>query len=85
MTEAQRPSDLDEMNRLLQQAAALLHQAVDAGARARSLSPDARKAVDRQWEQFLGSFVQHLKQKGREQGVNLLSGISFARVLAWGK
>jgi hypothetical protein len=85
MAEAQRPPDLDEMNRLLQQASALLREAVEAGARARSLGPEGRKAVDREWEQFLGSFVQHLKQKGRERGENLLSGISFARVLAWGK
>lgn len=85
MAEPQRPPDLAEMNRLLQEASVLLRQAVEAAAAARSLGPDAKKAVDREWEQFLGSFVQHLKQKGRERGENLLAGISFARVLAWGK
>ncbi|HEY3366986.1 MAG TPA: hypothetical protein VGK74_18190 [Symbiobacteriaceae bacterium] len=78
-------TELDEMTNLLEQASSLLRQAADAGARARSQGPEARRAVDREWEAFLGGFISHLKQKGREQGENLLAGISFSRVLAWGK
>jgi hypothetical protein len=41
--------------------------------------------VDHEWEAFLGSFIRHMKLRGRERGENLLAGISFTRVLAWGK
>lgn len=85
MAEVYPLSELDEMNQLLAQASALLRQAVDVGARARNQGPDARRAVDREWEAFLGSFISHLKQRGRERGENLLAGISFTRVMAWGK
>jgi hypothetical protein len=77
--------ELDEMNRLLEQASVLLQQAVDVGARLRSQGPEARRAVDHEWEAFLGRFIRHMKLRGRERGENLLAGISFTRVLAWGK
>lgn len=78
-------SEIQEMNRLLGQASELLRQAVDAGARARDGGPDARRAVDHQWEAFLADFIRHLKAKGRERGENLLAGISFTRVMTGAK
>lgn len=85
MTGVERVDDMEEMTRLLEQASALLQQAVETGARLRGQGPEARRSVDQKWEAFLGSFVTHLKQKGRERGENLLAGISFSRVLAWSK
>jgi hypothetical protein len=75
-------TELAEMNQLLQQASVLLREAVTVGARARDLGPEARRAVDREWEAFLGGFFRHLKQCGQERGENLLAGISFARVMS---
>lgn len=85
MSIQQSPAPLAEMTRLLAEASHLLEHAVDAGARARDLGPDARRAVDREWEAFLAHFIGHLKQRGRERGENLLAGISFSRILAGGK
>lgn len=85
MTGARPASELEEMNRLLGEASALLRQAADAGALARARGPEARRMVDREWETFLGGFLGYLKQKGRERGENLLAGISFARILSWTK
>lgn len=85
MASVERVDDMEEMTRLLEQASVLLQQAVDKGARLRGQGADLRRSVDQQWEAFLGSFVGHLKQKGREQGENLLAGISFTRVLARSK
>lgn len=85
MAEPMATSKVDEMNRLLQEASRLLQQAVDAGADARAAGPDARKAVDREWERFLGGFWSYLRQKGRERGENLIAGISFGRIMAGGK
>lgn len=73
------------MRHLLEQASDLLRQAVDVGARARSQSPGARQAVDREWEAFLALFLRHLREKGRERGENLLAGISFSRVMSLGR
>lgn len=78
-------TEIDEMRGLLQQASELLRRAVDAGARARDQAPEARRAVDREWEAFLAGFLGYLRQKGRERGENLLAGISFSRVMAGGK
>lgn len=85
MTGVERVDELQEMHRLLEQASALLRQAVDKAAPLRAQGPEARRLVDREWEAFLGTFVGHLKQKGRERGENLLAGISFSRVLAASK
>jgi hypothetical protein len=85
MAEPISATKLEEMNRILQEAAALLQRAVDVGAAARGEGPEATKAVDREWERFLGGFLGYLRQKGRERGENLLAGISFARVMAGGK
>lgn len=85
MAEPSSTTRLAEMNRLLQEASTLLQQAVDLGANARGEGPEMRKAVDREWERFLGGFLGHLRQKGRERGENLLGGISFTRVMAGGK
>lgn len=81
MAEGLPLTELDEMNRLLQQASDLLYRAVDTGARARDRGPEIRKAVDREWEAFLGGFLGHLRRRGRERGENLLAGISFSRIL----
>lgn len=73
---------LDEMARLLQQATDHLHQAVEVGARTRSQGPEARRAVDQQWENFMVDFLGYLKKVGREHNENLLAGVSFTRILA---
>lgn len=85
MAEPVPVSRLEEMNRLLQEATQILQRAVDAGAAARDEGTESRKAVDREWERFLGGVWHYLRQKGRERGENLTAGISFARIMMGGK
>lgn len=85
MAEPMPSSKVEEMNRLLQEACQLLQQAVDVGVSARDEGPEARKAVDREWERFMGTIWTYLRQKGRERGENLIAGVSLARVMMGGR
>lgn len=85
MAERMPVSKVEEMNRLLQEASQILQQAVDVGVMARDEGAESRKAVDREWERFIGGLWAYLRQKGRERGENLIAGVSLTRVMMGGK
>lgn len=85
MAERMSVSTVEEMSRLLQDAGHLLQRAVDVGVRARDEGAESRKAVDREWERFIGGLWSYLRQKGRERGENLTAGVSFTRIMMGGK
>lgn len=78
------PAAISALRADLAQVAAQLRGAVDRSMVLRAAGPDARHEIDRLWEQFLGDFLAHVKQRGREQGQNLFGGLSFTRIMARG-
>jgi hypothetical protein len=43
----------------------------------------AKKEVGQKWEAFLGQFFGYVREKGKENRVNLMGLISFARLRKW--
>lgn len=85
MAERMSVSKVEEMSRLLQEASLVLQRAVDVGVCARDEGAESRKAVDREWERFIGGLWTYLRHKGRERGENLIGGVSLTRVMMGGK
>lgn len=57
-----------------------LRRAVDASVEIRSRGEEDAKNIAKIWESFLGGFIEHIRQKGKETGQNLLADISFMNI-----
>jgi hypothetical protein len=64
----------------LQHALAHLETALNQSVRAALANEVQKKAIGRQWEQFLGEFMGHIRDTGKKSGLNLLGLVSFPRV-----
>ncbi|MBP0725323.1 hypothetical protein J5Y03_08980 [Bacillus sp. RG28] len=43
-------------------------------------NPSSKKSIGKIWEEFLGTFFNKVRSKGKENNVNLLSLISFPKL-----
>lgn len=64
----------------LKQALTHLDQALQATISSMRENPAAKKALGSLWEEFLGSFFGRVRTVGKENKINLLSLISFAKL-----
>ncbi|RJQ27500.1 MAG: hypothetical protein C4589_08285 [Peptococcaceae bacterium] len=74
------------MNRLeliearLGEALGMIREAVDHSVEVMGEDSASERRVALLWEDFLGDFFSHLKQKSKEKKRNLLGIVSFARI-----
>lgn len=74
-------ADVGELEEILQKTSIKVRQAVDTSISIKASGADANQQVAKMWETFLKEFIGYVKQKGRETGQNLFSGISFHKVM----
>ena len=64
----------------LRQALSHIESAINSSIIAGVEDPSGKKLIGQKWEFFLGQFFEYARAKGKEQRVNLLGWISFARI-----
>lgn len=71
----------DEIKQHLGEAYRHLNEALLLSIQAVKTNKAQEKPIASQWESFLGSFFRNVRQQGKENRLNLLSIVSFAKVM----
>jgi hypothetical protein len=64
----------------LRQALAHLETALNQSVSTVLKNEAAKREIGQKWEGFLGEFFRYIREKGKENKVNLLGWISFPRI-----
>lgn len=74
-------ADVNELENKLKLTMRELKECVELSIQIRKEDPEAKKRIDKYWEQFLRHFLEHVRRREKESGEELLKGISFWKML----
>jgi hypothetical protein len=73
-------SELNELENKMKLSMKSIKECVELSIKIRKESPEAKKRIDKYWEQFLRHFLEYVKRREKETGEELLKGISLTKL-----